>query len=100
MIDKYYIIVTKDKDGFTIPHVENGKTPELFATPAEAKDKLDFIRKCYESKLNYVPDEPRFSFFRKTEQLPATEEQKKRCVGLLRIRKFKGYYSNYERVNI
>ncbi|UPW35451.1 hypothetical protein [Cronobacter phage Dev_CS701] len=90
MIDKYYIIVTKDKDGFTIPHVENGKTPELFATPAEAKDKLDFIRKCYESKLNYVPDEPRFSFFRKTEQLPATEEQKKEMRWFIENSKIQG----------
>ncbi|QUL76952.1 hypothetical protein [Escherichia phage UPEC03] len=90
MIDKYYIIVTKDKDGFTIPYVENGKTPELFATPAEAKDKLDFIRKCYESKLNYVPDEPRFSFFRKTEQLPATEEQKKEMRWFIENSKIQG----------
>lgn len=77
MIDKYYIIVTKDKDGFTIPHVENGKTPELFATPAEAKDKLDFIRKCYESKLNYVPDEPRFSFFRKPSNYQQPKNRKR-----------------------
>lgn len=90
MIDKYYIIVTKDKDGFTIPHVENGKTPELFITPAEAKDKLDFIRKCYETKLNYVPDEPRFSFFRKTEQLTATEEQKKEMRWFIENSKIQG----------
>ena len=77
MIDKYYIIVTKDKDGFTIPYVENGKAPELFLNDKLAFEKLRFIRNCYESKINYVPDESRFSFFRKTEQLPVTEEQKK-----------------------
>lgn len=90
MIDKYYIIVTKDKDGFTIPYVENGKAPELFLKPELAKSKLDFIRNCYQSKINYVPDEPRFSFFRKTEQLVATEEEKKKMRWFIENSKIQG----------
>lgn len=77
MIDKYYVIVTKDKDGFTTTYTEKGKPPELFLTEKLALDKLNFMRRCYRDRLDYVPDEPKFKFFRKTEQLVATEEQKK-----------------------
>lgn len=79
MIDKFFIIVTKDKQGFTIPHVENGKTPELFLSQQAAVDKLRFIRNCYKNKLDYVPpSEEGFSrFFRKSEQLAVTEDQKR-----------------------
>ncbi|QJI10865.1 hypothetical protein GuL6_026 [Buttiauxella phage vB_ButM_GuL6] len=79
MINKYYIIVVKDKEGFTIPYTENGKPPELFLDQKSAKDKLQFIRNCYLTKLKVenVVSEHRFNFFRKTEMAPATEEQKK-----------------------
>ena len=90
MIDKYYIIVTKDKDGFTVPYAEKGKPPELFMTQDAAASKLRFIQGCFEQKINYVPEEPRFSFFRKTEQLPATEEQKKEMRWFIENSKIQG----------
>lgn len=92
MIDKYYIIVTKDKDGFTVPYLENGKTPELFLNHVLAFDKLKFIRNCYQSKLDYVPpSEDRFSrLFRKNEQLAPTEEQKKEMRWFIENSKIQG----------
>lgn len=90
MIDKYYIIVTKDKEGFTIPYTENGKPPELFLDQKSALDKMQFIRNCYQTKIDYVLDEPRFSFFRKTEMAPATEEQKKEMRWFIENSKIQG----------
>ncbi|ANS06104.1 hypothetical protein BI032_gp026 [Citrobacter phage vB_CfrM_CfP1] len=90
MIDKYYIIVTKDKDGFTVPYTEKGKPPELFLDQNSANAKLQFIRNCYQTKIDYVPDGSRFSLFRKTEMLPATEEQKKEMRWFIENSKIQG----------
>lgn len=79
MIERYFLIVTKDKEGFTIPYTEKGKAPELFLDAKAAKSKLQFIKNCYQSKIDYVPAEEGTlkKFFRKTEQLAVSEEQKK-----------------------
>ena len=46
MITKYYIVVSKDKDGFKIPFIKEGElTPLLFLSPDDANEyKFDYQR--------------------------------------------------------
>lgn len=78
MIQKYFMIVTKDKEGFTVPYVNVNSVPELFNDEERANDTLRFIKRTFQSKIDYVAEKPNFRVFRsKNEQPRYSEEQKK-----------------------
>lgn len=90
MIAKYYIIVTKDKDGFTVPYTEKGKPPELFLTQDAAASKLRFIQGCFEQKSTMFQKNRVLVSSARPNSCQQPKNRRKKCVGLLRTRKFKG----------
>lgn len=80
MIQKYYIIATKDKDGFTVPYTQGDSAPILYNDEKSALNMLDFMKRNFQTKIDYVGDKPH-SFGRifkpKNEQIVYSEEAKK-----------------------
>lgn len=78
MITKYYIVVSKDKDGFKIPFIKEGElTPLLFLSPDDANKYKNSIIKEYNDKMNPVKQSGLSRFFRKEEVETVTEKKKK-----------------------
>jgi len=52
MIQKYFVITVKDKEGFVIPFVSiPSKPPVLYNTLEEAREELDYLRGMYRTRL-------------------------------------------------
>lgn len=79
MILRYYTIVIKDMEGFTIPYLING-VPLLFPSKEIAEDELSSIRYSMDRKLHpRIENNKGFGklFKNKPVQTVYTEEQKK-----------------------
>lgn len=78
MIHKYFMIVNKDKDGFSVPFALAGKAPELYTDESKAESYLEFLKSTYQSKIDYVAKPSVFSFRgSRNEQIAISEEEKK-----------------------
>jgi len=78
MIHKYFMIVNKDKDGFSVPFTLAGKAPELYTDESKAESYLEFLKSTYQSKIDYVAKPSVFSFRgSRNEQTVISEEEKK-----------------------
>lgn len=59
MIQKYFVITVKDKEGFVIPFCNPGSAPVLYPTIKEAQEELDYIRGKYRTRLKKPEPAPR-----------------------------------------
>lgn len=83
MIERYYVVTVKDREGFTKPLLNAKGVPDLFPNEREAKASLEFLRRLYQSRLEPGHTEKRkpkaFGFFKPKDIVEPsyTEEQKK-----------------------